>query len=143
MSRVAVYIFTLMISSITLSSCSHEERPDPFYLMEGEAIYKVECASCHGAQLEGQAGWKTRRADGKLAAPPQDASGQSWKKSRETLAAIIHSGMVEPHAPAGYISDMPAFANKLSEHQINNVLLYIESHWTPEIISWRAQQNMQ
>ena len=143
MSRVAVYIFTLMISTISLTSCSREERPDPFYLMEGEAIYKVECAACHGAKLEGQADWQSRRVDGKLPAPPQDETGQSWKQPRETLAAIIHSGMVAPHAPPGYISDMPAFANKLSDHQINNVLLYIESHWTPEINNWRTQQSLQ
>ena len=143
MSRGAVYFFMLSLSAISLTSCIDEDRPDPFYLMEGEAIYKVECAACHGAQLEGQSDWQTRRADGKLPAPPQDETGQSWKQPRETLAAIIHSGMVAPHAPPGYISDMPAFANKLSERQIDNVLLYIESHWTPEIISWRAQQNLQ
>ena len=35
----------------------------------GEAIFhEVGCASCHGANLEGQPNWKERRADGKLPA---------------------------------------------------------------------------
>ena len=134
---------TLIIMMLLQLSCSNESRPDPYFLMEGEAIYKAECASCHGANLEGQEGWRARRADGKLPAPPQDESGQSWKQPREKLAAIIRSGMVAPHAPADYVSDMPAFGHKLSERQINNVLIYIESHWTPEIIAWRVQQHLQ
>jgi mono/diheme cytochrome c family protein len=107
--------------------------------MEGQGIYKAECAVCHGARLEGQANWQTRRPDGKLPAPPHDATGHTWHHPRERLAAIVTFGMVPPNAPPGYDSDMPAFAGKLSDAQIDNVLAWIESQWPPEILRQRAE----
>lgn len=115
-------------------------RPDPQALMEGEAIYKAECASCHGARGEGQADWRIRRPDGRLPAPPHDASGHTWHHPMAQLAAIVKLGMVPPNAPPGYASDMPAFGGKLSDRQIERVLAYIESRWPPEIRAQRAER---
>lgn len=127
--------------AISLTACgSGIDSPDPFALMEGEAIYKAECAACHGVKLEGQADWRTRRADGKLPAPPHDATGHTWHHPMEQLVAITKFGMVPPHAPAGYVSDMPAFAARLTDRQVRNVLTYIESQWPPEIRAQRAER---
>lgn len=114
--------------------------PDQLAVMEGEAIYKAECATCHGTRLEGQPEWNTRRPDGKLPAPPHDASGHTWHHPMEQLVAITKLGMVPPHAPPGYVSDMPAFAGKLSDRQIQRVLLYVESQWPAEIRAQRAER---
>lgn len=122
-----------------LAACSDRNAPAPFSLMEGETIYKVECASCHGLKGEGQADWRTRRPDGKLPAPPHDASGNTWQHPMAQLVAITKFGMTPPNAPAGYISDMPAFAGKLTDQQIENVLVYIEHQWPPEIRARRAE----
>jgi mono/diheme cytochrome c family protein len=46
--------------------------------------------------------------------------------------------MVPPNAPPGYDSDMPAFAGKLTDAQIDNVLAWIESQWPQEILTRRA-----
>jgi len=116
------------------------DGPDPFAVMEGEGIYKVECAACHGEKLEGQPEWRTRRADGKLPAPPHDASGHTWHHPMDQLFAITKFGMVPPNAPEGYVSDMPAYGGKLTDRQIQNVLAYIESQWTPEIRARRAEK---
>lgn len=116
---------------------------DPFALMEGEGIYKAECATCHGARLEGQPEWRIRRPDGKLPAPPHDASGHTWHHPLAQLEAIVQLGMVPPNAPQGYVSDMPAFAGKLTDKQIRNVLAYIESQWPPEIRVLRAERLQQ
>ena len=106
----------------------------------GEGIYKAECAQCHGANLEGQPDWRVRRPDGKLPAPPHDASGHTWHHPMEQLFAIIKFGMVPPNAPAGYVSDMPAYGTKLSTAQIHAVLAYIESRWPPEVIAERKKR---
>lgn len=127
--------------AVSLAACGGgSDGPDPFALMEGEAIYKAECATCHGAKLEGQADWRKRRPDGKLPAPPHDATGHTWHHPMEQLVAITKFGMVPPHAPAGYVSDMPAFAAKLTDRQVRNVLMYIESQWPPEIRAQRAER---
>jgi mono/diheme cytochrome c family protein len=122
------------------SGCSDRSAQDPYALMEGQGIYAAECAACHGARLEGQANWQTRRPDGKLPAPPHDTTGHTWHHPREQLAAIVKFGMVPPNAPPGYVSDMPAFGGKLTDAQIDNVLAWIESQWPQEILTQRAER---
>jgi mono/diheme cytochrome c family protein len=39
---------------------------------ERARIYAVHCASCHGAELQGQPVWQSRRPNGRLPAPRQD-----------------------------------------------------------------------
>lgn len=109
-------------------------------LQQGEAIYRAECAGCHGLKLESQADWRTRRPDGKLPAPPHDATGHTWHHPMAQLVAITKWGMVPPNAPPGYRSDMPAFAGKLSDRQIEHVLAYIEQQWPAEIRKQRAER---
>ena len=139
--RSVAKVFWVAILVVGLSGCGDgADRPDPMALMEGETIYKVECATCHGAKLEGQADWRTRRPDGKLPAPPHDATGHTWHHPREQLAKIVKLGMVPPNAPQGYASDMPAFAGKLTDRQIQHVLLFIESKWPPEILARRVEK---
>lgn len=129
---------------VSVAGCdAGKTGPDLINLMEGEGIYKAECASCHGAKLEGQPDWRIRRADGKLPAPPHDASGHTWHHPMEQLAAITKLGMVPPNAPPGYVSDMPAFGGKLTDRQIRHVLAYIESQWPPEIRASRAERLQQ
>jgi mono/diheme cytochrome c family protein len=105
----------------------------------GEKLYAQQCASCHGANLEGQPDWRKRLPNGRFPAPPHDASGHTWHHPDEVLFAITKHGLVPPYAPAGYESDMPAFGGKLSDQQIRAVLAYIESRWPPELRKRRAE----
>lgn len=121
-----------------LSACGQSNsKYDALDLLEGEAIYKTECARCHGVKLEGEPNWREPKPDGKRPAPPHNASGESWRRPREELTAIVARGMVPPHAPADYPSDMPAFGGKLTAEQIRRVLTYIESTWPAEIHTQR------
>jgi mono/diheme cytochrome c family protein len=105
----------------------------------GEKLYALHCASCHGANLEGQPDWRKRSPNGRFPAPPHDASGHTWHHPDEVLFAITKHGLVPPYAPAGYESDMPAFGGKLSDQEIRAVLSYIESRWSPEVLKRRAE----
>lgn len=131
----------VLLFMVALGGCggSSTDR-DQFAVMEGETIYKAECAACHGAKREGQADWRIRRADGRLPAPPHDATGHTWHHPMEQLVAIVKFGMVPPNAPEGYVSDMPAFGAKLTDRQIRNVLAYIESQWPAEVRAQRAER---
>lgn len=124
-----------------LAGCGNDTAAtDPVALLEGKAIYRAECAGCHGAKLEGQPDWRIRKADGKLPAPPHDGSGHTWHHPMEQLVAITKLGLVPPNAPPGYLSDMPAFGAKLTDRQIRRVLAYIESQWPAEIRAHRAER---
>lgn len=114
-----------------------ESPPD---LALGRELYAQHCASCHGARLEGQPDWRRRMPNGRLPAPPHDESGHTWHHSDRVLFAITRNGLAPPYAPQGYESDMPGFADKLSDGEIRAVLAYIKSHWTsPEVLAARAE----
>ncbi len=70
--------------------------------------------------------------NGRLPAPPHDASGHTWHHADQDLFALTKHGPA-PFAPPGYQSDMPAFADKLTDQEIRDVLAYIKSTWPPEI----------
>ena len=118
---------------------THEEAalPPAARLAGGRALYDEHCAACHGAKLEGQPDWQRRRADGRLPAPPHDASGHTWHHADADLFVMTKHG-ITPFAPPGYQSDMPAFAGTLSDDEIRAVLVYIKSTWPPEIQARQA-----
>ncbi len=104
-------------------------------LAQGKALYDVYCASCHGVNLEGQASWRQRMANGRLPAPPHDVSGHTWHHTDSQLVEMIEIGFVGGvNAPEGYQSDMPAFGKVLSEEQIALILAYIKSVWPQEAL---------
>lgn len=99
---------------------------------QGRVVYAAQCAACHGANLEGQPDWRRRQPNGRLPAPPHDASGHTWHHPDRVLFEITRDG-VTAHAPAGYESDMPAFGHALSDAEIWAVLAYIKSTWSADI----------
>ena len=103
----------------------------------GGRIYAERCASCHGANLEGQPNWRERKPDGKLPAPPHDASGHTWHHPDQALIGITRDGLAR-YAPPGYRSDMPAFAGVLRDEEIAAVIAYIRSTWPEEIRNRQA-----
>lgn len=105
---------------------------DDAQVAQGKAVYAEQCASCHGARLEGQPEWQSRKPDGRLRAPPHDASGHTWHHPDADLFKITKQGVVE-FAPPGYESDMPAFGGVLSDAEIWAVLAFIKSSWPEEI----------
>ncbi len=88
--------------------------------------------------LEGAPNWRQRLSSGRMPAPPHDDSGHTWHHPDEVLFGIVKSGLVAPYAPAGYLSDMPAFGSALSDEEIWAVLAYIQSHWSEEVLKARA-----
>ncbi len=95
---------------------------------QGRQIYADQCASCHGAQLEGQPGWRSPLPSGRLPAPPHDASGHTWHHPDDVLFRIVREGTAAV-VGGGYESDMPGFADVLSDADIRAVLDYIKSTW--------------
>ena len=95
---------------------------------QGRQIYADQCATCHGAQLEGQPDWKTPLPSGRLPAPPHDADGHTWHHPDDILFRIVKEGTAAI-VGGGYKSDMPGFAYLLSDAEIRAVLAYIKSTW--------------
>lgn len=122
----------------------HAFRPDDAKaLAAGERIYVTQCASCHGARLEGQPEWRTRGADGLLPAPPHDASGHTWHHPDETLFRITKFGVASIVGDPNYKSAMPVYEGVLSDADIIAVLSWIKAQWPAAIRQKHDQMNAQ
>src|SRR5512145_3493761 len=107
---------------------------DPVQVARGKPIYDRLCASCHGAKLEGQPNWQEKLPNGRVPAPPHDASGHTWHHPDEVLFGITKYSLVPgKYAPPKYESDMPAYAGALTDEEIWAVLAYIKSSWPEKI----------
>ncbi|WGW04948.1 c-type cytochrome [Tropicibacter oceani] len=106
----------------------------------GQQVYADFCASCHGAELEGQPDWRVADADGYLPAPPHDETGHTWHHPDTLLVQIVTHG-TEALAGGTYKSNMMGFAETLSEDEILNVLAYIKSTWPQEVIDMHNGMN--
>lgn len=95
---------------------------------DGAALYRENCASCHGRKLEGQPDWKVLLPTGKLTAPPHDARGHTWHHSDDLLFRITKFGM-KAIAGEDYESDMLPFEGILSDAEIEAVIAYIKGTW--------------
>ena len=104
----------------------------------GKALYAENCASCHGVRLEGQPDWRSPRADGRLPAPPHDATGHTWHHADAQLLAIIRRGTAAV-VGGGYESDMPGFAGILSDAESAAVLGFIKSTWPQREADYQRQ----
>jgi len=99
----------------------------------GRQVYATHCAACHGAKLEGQPDWRQRDAQGRLPAPPHDASGHTWHHPDETLVRITKFGVAKAANLASYESSMPAYEGVLSDAEIVAALSWIKSQWPASI----------
>jgi mono/diheme cytochrome c family protein len=128
--RVALSFF-----AAALAACGpNGNRADPHdaaQVAKGRMVYEMQCAACHGRNLEGQPAWQSRLASGRMPAPPHDDTGHTWHHPDAILFGIVKHGLAPPYGPPGYQSDMPAFGTVLSDADIWSVLAYIKSRWSP------------
>jgi S-disulfanyl-L-cysteine oxidoreductase SoxD len=104
----------------------------------GRQVYGMHCAACHGAKLEGQPNWRQRDAQGRLPAPPHDATGHTWHHPDETLFRITKFGVAKAANLASYESSMPAYEGVLTDSEIVAALSWIKAQWP---ISIRAKHD--
>jgi len=102
----------------------------------GQAAYEANCAGCHGGPDGG----------GMMDYPPRhNANGHTWHHADCELAQVIRDGaspmtemmrsmMAPPDAPR-----MPAFGDRLSDEEIEAVLAYIKTLWTPRQRDFQAR----
>lgn len=108
-------------------------------LAEGKTLYDTYCAACHGFNLEGQADWKENNTDGSFRAPPHDETGHTWHHSDAYLIESIKLGGARLPANIG-VSGMPAYADILTDAEIDAILAYIKSDWPADILA--SQQSI-
>ena len=133
----AVYLST---GGETVDTKLSADHTDADLVALGRDVYASQCAACHGANLEGQPRWRTRKPNGRLPAPPHDASGHTWHHDDLSLLRLTKFGL---SAVVGQPveTDMPAYEGVLSDREIWAVLAYIKSRWPENIRQRQADIN--
>lgn len=136
---VAVAATPFVLSSVPARAFFHD-TPD---IEGGRAIYAARCASCHGANLEGQPDWQSAREDGTYPAPPHDETGHTWHHGDAMLRDYIRRGgqAVLDDMGVDFTSGMPGFGDELTENDIEAVLAYIRSTWPDRIRAAQAERS--
>ena len=139
---ISVVVLLLGIAYVVLIIQGNQPRPvevaGPAVLELGARVYAGSCASCHGANLEGEPGfdWRQMKPDGTFPAPPHDETGHTWHHPDPFLFVYTTNGGQVFLGDNG-VSAMPGFADVLNVQEIEAVLEYIKDSW-PEPI--RARQ---
>ena len=123
--------YTQFSSSEIVTNISLKPNDTPTIQL-GESVYAKNCASCHGANLEGQINWRQRDSNGYLPAPPHDESGHTWHHSDQYLFLMTKYG-IEEMIGKRYPNNMPAYKDVLTDNEIIAVLSYIKSTWPERI----------
>ena len=151
---------TLFFALILLAACSPQSQPaqsasaaadvgefpplDPDLVALGETVYAENCAECHGASLEGEPEWKAQNEDGSFRAPPHNADGHTWHHDDKLLTDAIQQGGARfDGVNIGGTSNMPAFAEELTDEESAAVLAYIKSSWPDDLrqTQWQVTVN--
>ncbi len=134
-TSVAIGVFAIIYWDVFRSAPG---GADTAVIEAGARIYAESCAACHGSRLEGQPGWRSRNAAGRLPAPPHDETGHTWHHPTKALFEITKYGVARFAGP-GYQSDMPAFEGRLTDDEIRAVLIYIRAQWPDDIRKVHAE----
>ncbi len=127
---------------LILSLCNLPDLIPAASAETGAALYARHCASCHGANLEGQPDWRSPKADGTYPAPPHDAEGHTWHHDDAMLQDYVTRGgqAVLDDMGVSFRSAMPAFGEILSPAEITSILDFIKSTWPDRILQARDER---
>ncbi len=94
----------------------------------GRIVFDAHCAECHGAQAQGLAeDWAKAGPDGKYPPPPLNGTAHAWHHPRSVLRRTIREGGIKLGG------QMPGFATKLKDNDIDAAIAYFQSFWSDEI----------
>lgn len=135
-SPVQRYVLVLLgvVTLPILAACGAEDAPPArqrdAQLAQGAAVYAQYCASCHGAEGEGQRPDAPLQKDdtGRFPAPPHDETGHTWHHDDDLLIEIVRDGGMGDEN----FYEMPAFGATLDDAEIKAVLAFIKTMWTDE-----------
>lgn len=98
-------------------------KADFAQVRRGADLFEKNCAVCHGKQGQGGANWRQRDASGKFPPPPLNGTGHAWHHPMKILRYVIKNG-----SPGGQ-GNMPAWKDKLSDAQIDDIIAWMQAQW--------------
>ena len=132
-SKMVVWVLVLGLS-VSVAQAEDLLKPDDANVVSlGSIIYSEHCASCHGANLEGEPNWRQPKADLTMPAPPHDETGHTWHHKDELLFKLTKYGLAKLFKLPNYTSNMPVYERGLLDEEIIAALSFIKSRWPEEV----------
>ncbi|MFQ5994749.1 MAG: c-type cytochrome [Acidiferrobacterales bacterium] len=97
-------------------------------ITHGAQLYREHCLQCHGPEAQGHPDWQTAGTGQFVAAPPLNGTGNTWRRKKEEIVAAIKKGASRKGVPA-----MPAYQGRLSDEQIDDIIIWFQVLWPPEV----------
>ena len=134
----------IAVLSLSMMACSDDQKDstdslqagtlpvrtmDFTQITRGGKLFQENCAKCHGKQAQGAPDWQKMDANGKFPPPPLNGTAHAWHHPRAVLVDTIIKGTVKQGG------NMPAWKDRLSEEQINDIIAWFQSKWSDEIYS--------
>ena len=108
---ILVPIVLIMLQNSTASGAI-EPAASPEAIAQGKAIFDQTCAACHGPEGEG------------LVGSPLNGSAHAWHHVDDQLRLMVRDGIPN--------TQMVGHGEHLSAEEIDTVISYIKTWWTPE-----------
>jgi mono/diheme cytochrome c family protein len=153
MKKLTLQILASLLAGLALAGCDDspsglsgaadaetaplDRKLDATQVARGKAVYEKHCMECHGVAGKGQPGdWRVRDADDMFPPPPLDDSAHAWHHPTAVLLEVIRDG-----SPQGQ-GKMPAWKDKLSEQEMQDVVVYIKSLWSDPVyrLWWKLER---
>ena len=124
----------ILISLLVPATARLENRvgtTDRWYTLaqvnQGNSLFTMHCAECHGKFGESIPQWNQPDADGYYPPPPLNGTGHTWHHELALLRRIIREGGFKTGGR------MPAFSEKLSNAEIDSLIAGFQSRWPDDI----------
>jgi len=102
----------------------------------GKQVYDKYCVGCHGLDGVGDKNWRKRDSNGMFPPPPLNGTGHSWHHPVGALKNQISDGGKDNGGA------MPAFGDKISEQEIDAVIIWFQSIWPKKVYdAWYEMQH--
>lgn len=126
--RIIIKFLIILGLVVTSQVYAEDIKRDFSTVMQGAKIFRKNCSVCHGHHGEGNPGWRTRGADGKLFPPPLNGTGHAWHHTLPILRQRVLYGGI----PTG--GSMPPFRKKLKMPEIDAIIAWLQSRWPEDIM---------
>ena len=107
MKSIKIFIATFMLITGQVIAAEQERWYSDDQVTEGEQLFRLNCASCHGQNAEATPNWKQTDANGNYPPPPLNGSAHAWHHDLDLLRRTIREG----GAKLG--GQMPGFESQL------------------------------
>lgn len=119
--------FVLVLIANSTNAATDQRWYSADQVSRGETVFQQNCAGCHGSNAEATPDWKKTDANGNYPPPPLNGTAHAWHHDLQLLRDTIRKG----GARVGGV--MPAFENKLSDAEIDEVIAFFQSKWPDDI----------